>query len=139
MTPTQKIRYWYATLDAESLEEIGAYYAPHAFFKDPFNEVEGVEHIKNIFVHMFATTENPHFVFQDLMEDQNQSFVTWYFHFSLKGKQYTINGSSHLRFNQQGLVTYHRDYWDAAEELWQKMPIIGGITKWLRTQFKVKN
>lgn len=139
MTPTQKTRYWYATLDVDSLEEINTYYAAKAYFKDPFNEVEGVDAIKKIFVHMFATTENPHFVFEDLMENDGQAFLTWYFHFLLKGRQYTVKGSTHLRFNKDGLITYHRDYWDAAEELWQKLPIIGGFTKWLRSQFSVKN
>jgi hypothetical protein len=28
--------------------------------------------------------------------------------------------ASHFRFNHWGLVTLHRDYWDAAEELLQK-------------------
>ncbi|MET3106813.1 hypothetical protein AAKU67_002656 [Oxalobacteraceae bacterium GrIS 2.11] len=35
------------------------------------------------------------------------------------------------------MVTDHRDYWDAAEELFQKLPLIGAPIRWLRRQFKV--
>ena len=26
----------------------------------------------------------------------------------------------------------HRDYWDAAEELYEKLPILGGLMRWLK-------
>jgi len=41
-------------------------------------------------------------------------------------------GSSHLRFNSDGLVEYHRDYWDASEELYEKLPVIGFVLKALK-------
>jgi steroid Delta-isomerase len=28
----------------------------------------------------------------------------------------------------------HRDYWDAAEELYEKLPILGGLMRWLKRQ-----
>lgn len=138
MTPAQKIRYWYATLDENSLEELPLYYVTNAQFKDPFNEVVGISDIKQIFVHMFSTTVQPHFVFIDLIEKADQAFLTWYFHFKLNGREYTVKGASHLHFNAEGLIVNHRDYWDPAEELWQKLPFIGGIIAWLRSRFNSK-
>jgi hypothetical protein len=43
-----------------------------------------------------------------------------------------ILGASHLVFSDQGLVTLHRDYWDAAEELYEKLPLVGGLMRWLK-------
>jgi hypothetical protein len=43
----------------------------------------------------------------------------------------TIHGSSHVRFDANGRVIYHRDYWDAANELYAKLPIIGTLMKFL--------
>jgi hypothetical protein len=48
---------------------------------------------------------------------------------------YEIAGASHFRFNHEGLVTLHRDYWDAAEELLQKLPVVGAPIRWLRRRF----
>jgi len=27
---------------------------------------------------------------------------------------------------------FHRDYWDAAEELYEKLPVIGALMRWLK-------
>lgn len=135
MTPLEKLTIWYATLSVDTLPDIGLLYAHNAGFKDPFNEVIGIKAIENIFVHMFTTTDNPKFTFIDAIQQGNQGFVTWYFIFELNGKKYTVNGATHLRFDDAGLVTMHRDYWDAAEELWQKLPVLGVLVRWLRKKF----
>jgi len=31
-------------------------------------------------------------------------------------------------------VTLHRDYWDAANELYAQLPLIGALMRWLRRQ-----
>jgi ketosteroid isomerase-like protein len=137
-TPTQKLIAWYAQLSPESLENIDQFYAADAVFKDPFNDVAEIKAIKKIFDHMFQTTIDPRFVFVNTIEQGNQAFVTWVFHFGLNGREYHVNGGSHLQYDKNGLITVHRDYWDAAEELWQKLPFIGGIVFWLRQKFQVK-
>lgn len=139
--PTPQVQYimdWYATLNPASLNHIARFYADEAKFKDPFNEVCGVEKIRGIFEHMFATTEEPRFVFDEVIEQAHKAFLTWEFHFGLRGKHYIVKGGSMLTFNDQGLITDHRDYWDAAEELWEKLPIVGGLVGWLRRRFKVQ-
>jgi hypothetical protein len=139
MTPqVQNIMAWYANLSPTSLKDIGKYYADDARFKDPFNEVKGVKAIQAIFDHMFATTQYPKFVFEEVIEQESKTFLTWEFHFGLRGKSYAVKGGSMLTFNVQGLIVDHRDYWDAAEELWEKLPIIGVLVGWLRRQFKVQ-
>jgi len=29
-------------------------------------------------------------------------------------------------------VAVHRDYWDAAEELYEKLPVLGSLMRWLK-------
>ena len=130
---------WYSTLNPNSVQDAKQFYAPTARFKDPFNDVSGIPAIEAIFKHMFATTENPRFIIAEQIVQHQQAFVTWTFEFKLKGKPYQIVGGSHLVFNDAGLVTLHRDYWDAAEELLQKLPLIGTPIRWLRSKFSVKH
>ncbi|PLY59061.1 nuclear transport factor 2 family protein [Herbaspirillum sp. BH-1] len=136
MQNLDRLLQWYAALDRASLERIDAFYAPQALFKDPFNDVKGVRSIRAIFAHMFATTEDPRFVILERMGQGEQGFATWRFEFRLKGHFYTVLGATHFRFDEAGRVSEHRDYWDAAEELWQKLPVIGGPVKWLRGRFR---
>jgi hypothetical protein len=46
----------------------------------------------------------------------------------------TVRGATHLRFDAQGRVILHRDYWDAAEELYAKLPLIGWLMRGLQRQ-----
>ena len=48
-----------------TLDDIVSYYDENVFFKDPFNEFNGREKLKKLFIHMFITFKNPHFVFID--------------------------------------------------------------------------
>ncbi|QLG87506.1 nuclear transport factor 2 family protein [Chitinibacter bivalviorum] len=137
MTQLNEILAWYGSLSPETLAQLPAYYQAQARFKDPFNDVIGPAAIAKIFEHMFATTDNPRFVIENTIEQGQQAFVTWVFHFHLNGQAYSIVGGSHFVFGDDGLVTLHRDYWDAAEELLQKLPVVGAPIRWLRGKFKV--
>ena len=137
MTQLDDLLKWYSALTPDNVKLAGDFYHPAVHFKDPFNDVQGVTALIAIFDHMFATTENPRFIMFDQFGNDEQAFVTWTFKFSLKGKPYSVQGSTHFKMDPSGLIIEHRDYWDAAEELFQQLPLIGGPIRWLRRQFKV--
>jgi ketosteroid isomerase-like protein len=128
------IVYWFETLSRESARDVGRYYAPDAFFKDPFNEVTGIAAIGRVFAHMFDQVDEPRFRILERWEAAHGAMLTWEFHFRLRGRapRETVRGASHLRFARDGRIAYHRDYWDAAEELYEKLPLLGGLMRWLR-------
>lgn len=127
---------WYRTLTPDSVARVAEFYDSRACFKDPFNDVQGVAAIQRIFEHMFVATESPRFVILDTIAGHNQAFVSWRFEFVLRKTAYQIAGATHLRFNDAGMVVDHRDYWDAAEELLQKLPLVGAPIRWLRARFR---
>jgi len=128
------IRY-FETLAAQDIDRIGDIYAPGAFFKDPFHEVRGVQAIGAIYRRMFEQVDEPRFVIASSMSQDADAFLTWHFHFRMKHfsrAPQTIHGASHLRFDPDGRIHYHRDYWDSAEELYEKLPLLGGLIRILR-------
>jgi len=135
MTRLELLLQWYATLSPQSLRDIGAYYRPDARFRDPFNDVQGVDAIRAIFEHMFRTTGAPRFVVRDVVGSDALAFVTWDFTFELRGTQYAIHGATRFALDAQGRVMDHRDYWDAAGELWARLPVLGVAVRWLRRRF----
>ncbi|WP_432378154.1 nuclear transport factor 2 family protein [Duganella sp. P38] len=128
---------WYATLAPHTVGRVCEFYAADAQFRDPFNDVRGVPAIEAVLRHMFAHSDNPRFVIGERIVQGQQAFVTWTFLCTLRGKEYEVVGGTHFRFNEHGLVTLHRDYWDAAEELLQKLPLVGAPIRWLRRRFAV--
>jgi len=123
---------FYERLTPDSLGTLAEVYAPGARFKDPFNEVQGLDAIRAIFTHMFQQVQAPRFVVLTAVAEDAQCFLTWDFHFQTGDKALTIHGASHLRFDGGGRVAWHRDYWDAAEELYEKLPVLGSLMRWLK-------
>ena len=123
-------------LTVADLPEMGRYYATHAHFKDPFNDVQGLAAIQGIFGHMFDAMHEPRFVVTNRVVQGPHCFLTWDFLFRFKSFQQdtpqTVRGASHLVLNEQGLITLHRDYWDAAEEMYEKFPVVGSLMRWLK-------
>ena len=130
----QRVRQFYEGLRESDLPQLEALYASDARFKDPFNDVHGVDAIRAIFAHMFRTLREPRFVVLQALAQQEQCFLTWDFHFTpgRGGAAMCIHGATHLRFGSDGRIVEHRDYWDAAEELYEKLPLIGALMRWLK-------
>jgi len=122
-------------LKREDVPRIAEVYTPDARFKDPFNEVQGTAAIRRIFEHMFVALDEPRFVIRERIVQGNQCFLTWDFLFHMKRfnpSEQCIRGGSHLVLAADGRITLHRDYWDAAEELYEKLPVLGGLMRWLK-------
>ena len=135
---TERIAHWFETLTPEALAGIGDLYAPDARFKDPFNEVQGLAAIRAVFEHMYQSLDEPRFVVTSRLVDGDQCFLVWEFRFRFKRFDRTtpqaVRGGSHLVLAADGRIRVHRDYWDAAEELYEKMPVLGRLMRWLRRQ-----
>jgi len=123
-------------LSPADLARIGDFYAVDARFKDPFNEVQGIAAITAVFAHMYRALEGPRFVVHDIVVDGDQCFLTWDFRFRFKrfapNVDQRVRGATQLRFAVDGRVEWHRDYWDAAEELYEKLPAVGALMRWLK-------
>ena len=128
--------HFYETLTPERVGDFDFYYAEDAYFKDPFNEVRCLEDIREIFASMFRQVTDPRFVIRERIGDAAGLFLIWDMSFRMKSwkprQLQVIRGVSHFRLGDDGKVTYHRDYWDTGEELYAKLPLIGGAVRFLR-------
>lgn len=131
-SPAQRIARLYENLSPADLPVLDRYYTDDAFFKDPFNEVRGIDAIQRIFAHMFEGLESPRFRVLERLEQGGQAFLSWDFEFGLRGRALKIHGASHLRFAPDGRVAWHHDYWDAAEQVYERLPLLGALMRLLR-------
>jgi hypothetical protein len=84
---------------------------------------------------MFVNLDEPRFVVRERIVQGNQCFLTWDFLFRMKrfrNDEQCIRGGSHLVLTAEGRIQSHRDYWDAAEELYEKLPVVGSLMRWLK-------
>ena len=114
-----------------SIDEFKIIYDDHVRFKDPFNEVKGINAVHEIFAHMYRNLDVPRFTIIEYLEKGNIAYVKWEFHFSFKNQntEQKFEGVSRLVMNEEGRVAEHIDYWDAAEHMYEQMPIIGWLLR----------
>ena len=135
----QRVVHFFEHLQPADVARIAELYTANAQFKDQFNEVQGLPAIEHIFAHMFEALDAPRFVITTQVLQGTQCFVTWDFLFAMaridSGKTQTIRGATHFVLCEEAgawRVAVHRDYWDAAEELYEKLPVVGSLMRWLK-------
>jgi steroid delta-isomerase len=138
MNDTQALIDWFEHLSPQTLDRLPQFYAADAEFKDPFNEVRGTDAIAHIFRHMFSQVDAPRFAVGSSFRGEDGVMLLWDFHFRSRGplapQAMSVRGATHLRFDGQGRIILHRDYWDAAEELYAKLPLVGWLMRGLQRQ-----
>jgi steroid Delta-isomerase len=132
------VTYW-ESLTPGSIDALTAFYTEDAYFRDPFNEVQGHPAIQRIFHEMFERLLAPRFQVIETVQQAESAFLVWHFTFRIKSFKpailRTIEGTTLIRFAPDGRVRHHRDYWDAAGELYEHLPLIGGVLRALRRRF----
>ncbi len=130
-----RLKDFWEGLAPESLAGLDAVYLPEAYFRDPFNEVRGVEALRGILEHMYATLEEPRFAIAETILEGDRAVLIWDFDFRIRAWKpeatQRIHGLSVVRFAADGRVAWHRDYWDAAGELYAKLPLVGPLMRFL--------
>jgi steroid delta-isomerase len=131
----QRLIVFYETLTPPTVAHIADVYAADARFKDPFNDIAGHAAIIKVFEHMFVRLREPRFVVIEQMVRGEQAFLTWEMQFRFvrwPEQPRVIRGATHVRFDADGKVVAHRDYWDAAEELYEQLPVLGALMRYLK-------
>jgi len=134
----REIATWFETLTPSSLSQIERIYAADATFCDPFNELKGIGKVMAVYDHMFLNLNEPRFVIHQTISQDRHAVMMWTFNFVWRNRAQKIVGCTHFEIDQSGLITMHRDYWDAAQELYEKIPLLGFLMRWLRRRLAIQ-
>ena len=137
-------------LTAARLPELSAYLAPQARFVDPFNDVTGREAVIRVFTKIFEDLTEVDFAGRDLACSEGACsegacsegacFFAWTLRGRLRGsgRAITFEGVTELRLDDQGRIAAHIDHWDAASQLYARMPVLGSLLAVLRRRLGAK-
>lgn len=137
MTETSPIdRYvaFFETINPETLGELRALCSDDVHFIDPFNDVKGVDRVIHIFEKMYEDVDEPSFWVLQRAEDGSRIFLRWTFTGRAKrsGNTFEIDGVSEIQLNEDGKVILHRDFWDTAQAVYEKVPLLGSLLRVIR-------
>ncbi|MFC2074169.1 nuclear transport factor 2 family protein [Campylobacterota bacterium] len=108
------------------------------YFEDPFQKVIGLTKVYEVFQHMFDTLYHPRFIIEEIICNQQCAYLRWTFSYqrSSKHKVEKFTGVSRVQFLQTGKVISHIDYWDAAEHIYEKVPLLGALLRMIKKRIR---
>ncbi len=137
----ERIVRYFESLSADSLGQLDEIYAANATFKDPFNEVRGLAAIRTVYAHMFEALAAPRFVVTGRWVAASGAVLRWQFDADgIRGRRaapISFSGLTLCEFDAAGRITIHRDYWDAAEEVYERIPLLGGMLRLVKRRLRV--
>jgi hypothetical protein len=112
-------------------------YAVDAYLADPFRTVEGIDDLEAYFLSSTETFNECSFVIEDVAGHKGEYYFRWTMHLVLKRspeEKIEAIGMSHIRFNREGKVVFHQDYWDAGSTVYERIPVLGGLIRKVKSR-----
>lgn len=115
---------------AERIHEV---YAEDAFFNDTLKTVRGVDEIEAYLVASADAIEKGTVEFLDGVADNGNYYFRWAMTIRFKrlarGEDKHSVGMTHVRFDSDGKVLLHQDFWDSTGGLFEHVPGLGWMLR----------
>ncbi|NMT63675.1 nuclear transport factor 2 family protein [Marinobacter orientalis] len=125
------------SLCAGDMAGLSSVYSDNVRFTDPFSSVEGIDELTEYFAGAYANVISCGFDFGEPVISGENVCIPWVMHLQhrriRKGKPVKVDGISQLAI-RNGHVAFHRDYFDAGQLLYENLPVMGGVIRWIRNQ-----
>ncbi|MGH8050748.1 MAG: nuclear transport factor 2 family protein [Arenimonas sp.] len=107
-------------------------YAGDIYFNDTLKTIRGLDELAHYLKESAEAVEECRVEVLDVSRNaDNDHYFRWKMMIRFKkfnkGQDTWTVGMSHLRFNAEGLVVYHQDYWNATDGLFRHIPILGSL------------
>lgn len=115
-------------------------YAEGAYLDDTIVTHHGPEEIKNYFLQTADTMTSFEVRILDTARSGPDHYIRWEMIFAAPkmagGEPLHSVGVSQVRFNSEGQVAMHQDFWDSGQNLYGHIPVVGGLIKLIRNRMK---
>lgn len=122
------------TLNIEILSNV---YHNDIVFEDCLHHIEGILVLFNYFENLYENVSFIEFDFENQWIKQDSAMLTWtmsYQHPKLnQGEVIKVKGATHLQF-AEGKIIRHRDYFDAGALLYEHLPLLKRVIKYLKNR-----
>ncbi len=123
--------------DINHLNLVEEFYDKDAVFQDPIHQLKGTKAIRSYYEGLYKNVEAIRFEFKNTSEAGDLVTLEWTMHLKTpvinSNNEFTVDGVSILTFKEQsGKVTFHRDYFDMGAFVYEKIPILGSMVRFIK-------
>jgi limonene-1,2-epoxide hydrolase len=119
-------------------EKARDFYADDVYFNDTLKEVRGIDALEAYLTESASAVESCHAEVQDVAVSRGNYYFRWVMDIQFKrfkkGQVTRTIGMSHIRFDEQGKVVLHQDYWDSTSGLFIHLPVIGYLIRKIKAR-----
>lgn len=109
-------------------------YAHNAYYRDSLTDMQGIDNIEAYLIEGTHMMHEVVFNLQDVAVHDGNYYFRWITRFSQKRQKDEVThlpGMSHVRFNKEGRIVFHQDFWDAGV-IYEKLPVVGLFIRWMK-------
>jgi len=117
-------------------ENVTKVYAEKVYFRDAFKRFERADEIRDYLVHGLSALTAVEFKFQRVIRSGDEFYIDWLMRLDFKqtpaGTWEESIGMTHMRFNSQGQIIFHQDYWDPTDIVYQRIPVARQLINYVK-------
>jgi hypothetical protein len=135
----ERVREFFADVTPERVQRMAPeVYAPDAFFNDTLKTLRGADAIGDYFLDTARNAGSVQVEFHDISRSGDDFYFRWRMTMrigALAGGEPLVSwGTTHFRFDDEGRVLVHQDFWDSAGGFYEHLPVIGGLLRAIRAR-----
>lgn len=124
----ERVKQLFSNYTRENLSaNIEQVYADEVYFRDAFKQFDRAAEIREYMLAGLEPLEQAEFVFNRVARSGSDYYFDWTMRLDFKktptGTWEESIGVSHMRFNSEGKVVFHQDYWDPTDIVYRRIPI----------------
>lgn len=136
----ERFKVFYGNLNEASVKQlVPELYAKDAYFNDTLKTVRGRAAIEEYMLETAGNTQLVNAQVLDVAKSGSDYYLRWVMDVRLKNykKDEVLRsiGITHLRFDEDGKIILHQDYWDSTAGFFEHLPVLGGVLRWIKTKF----
>ena len=131
------IRFW-QSMTPDTLDRFADYVTADIRFRDPFNDVRGLDRVKALLAKTYRMLRDVRVEVRDMAFSGPVCYMLWDYSYAMgrSSRRWRLTGISELHFTPDGKVSAHLDHWDAASQIYEKLPVIGAILRTIKRRLE---
>jgi len=121
-------------------ENTSRVYASDAYLNDTLTTKHGAAAIQAYFIKTSESLKSSTVTIDDVTRSGENHYIRWTMVVAAPalshGEPVHSIGISQVRFNEEGKVTFHQDFWDSGQNFYGKLPVAGGIIGFIKKKLE---
>lgn len=136
----QRVKDFFTVMTEDSVrQQTRLVYAPEAYLNDTLKSLNGAVIIEDYFLATVRNAESVTVRFEDVAESGGNYYFRWVMDTRLKqlrpGQTIRTIGITLVRFDAQGRVVLHQDFWDSTAGVFEHVPGVGTAIRGIKAKF----